>query len=239
MRTPVEPVVILGGALLPPEVYLPMRAVIESISGRPAAVVPATARDWAWSVSAAGWGRLLTILDKTVDAALRSEEAEKVILVGHSSGGVVARLFLSPEPFRGRRYAGLEKVLCLVTLGSPHHNRRGSAMRRFVDERYPGPYFSPPVHYVTVAGKSVLGDHRGSWRERLSARSYKALCGRGDEWGDGAVPVSSALIDGAQTLVLPGVHHYSRRRKPWYGSPQPIMEWWKEVADALAAPRPG
>lgn len=225
---PPDPVVILPGFLLTPGRFREMRAALRSLGNETVRVVPVTVGDWAGSVFASGWVRILSRLERTVGEVLDATGAAKVVLVGHSAGGIMARLYLAPKPFRRHVYDGKRYVRGLITLGSPHQARRGSPMRRRVQALYPGTCFAPEVKYLAVAGKSVRGDRRGAARERASFAGYQALCGDGGLWGDGAVPVDSALLEGAGHLVLDGVHHYclggSRR---WYGSAEVVREWWR------------
>jgi len=225
---PSDPVVVIPGFLLTAGRFKETRAALKSLGNADVRVVPVTLMDWAESVFAAGWARILDKVDRTVGRALEASGAEKIVLVGHSSGGILGRLYLAPEPFRGRVYDGKRRVRGLITLGSPHQARRASPMRRRVQACYPGAYFAPEVEYFSVAGKAVRGDREGSSRERSSYRGYRMLCGDGAIWGDGTVPVESALLEGSRHLVLEGVHHYclgeSRR---WYGSPDVVAEWWK------------
>jgi len=226
---PPEPVVIVPGFLLTPGRFEGTRTALVSLGVAEARVVPVTLPDWAASVSAAGWARILDKIDRTVDRALEATGADKAVLVGHSAGGVMARLFLAPEPFRGRVYDGKRRVRGLITLGSPHQAVRASPMRMRVQKLYPGAAFATEVDYLAVAGRAVRGDRRGSRRERSAYRSYKMIGGDGDVWGDGTVPVESALLEGARRLVLAGVHHYGfRKGRRWYGSPDAVAEWWKK-----------
>lgn len=225
---PPEPVVILPGFLLTPGRFKEMRAALRALGCGHVWIVPVTVGDWAASVTAAGWKRILSKLEATVCRAREEAGAEKVILIGHSSGGVMGRLFLAPAPFRGHVYDGKRFVRALITLGSPHQAKRASPMRRKVQAMYPGAFFAPEVEYVSVAGKAVLGDPKGSPRERAAYRGYKTLRGSGAIWGDGAVPVESALLDGARHVVLDGVQHYATKGgRRWYGSADVVAQWFK------------
>jgi hypothetical protein len=186
--------------------------------------------DWMRSSRPSGWTRLLRKLDRAVRLAVAESETGKVTLVAHSAGGLVARLYLSPEPFDGRAYRGLEYVDHLITLSSPHSYRRrsihGGWLPGWLEERYPGAYFAPQVRYTAVAGKLVRGDRGGTLRERLAYAVYEELIGQGDVWGDGLVPVASALLDGSQQLVLEGASHYTGFGGPWFGAADVIARWW-------------
>lgn len=217
---------ILGGFLGPPSVYRGMRDALGVLTGAPVHVVPVGMRHWAATTRASGWLAVLRLLDRTVSRALEEAGADAVSLVGHSSGGVMGRLYLSPDPFEGHRFAGLERVRRLVTLGSPHQNVRGSRLRKWVQQALPGAFFAPQVAYTTVAGRAVRGDPRGSLKERGVGYLYRQLCGRGDVWGDGLVPVASAELQGAEVVVLDGVHHAPVGGARWYGSVDVVARWW-------------
>jgi len=175
-----RPIVIVGGVLSFPAVYQGMRRTLTEMTGEPVWIVEAFVRDWILAGSATGWKRILDKVQRTIREAVSGSRAGKVILVGHRAGGVVSRLYLSPKPFLGVEYAGVEHVERLITLGSPHHNRRGTRVRQWVDESYPGAYFAPDVDYVSVAGRAVEGRRAGSLRERAAYLFYERLCGDGN-----------------------------------------------------------
>jgi pimeloyl-ACP methyl ester carboxylesterase len=155
----------------------------------------------------------------------------KLTLIGHSQGGVLARLYLRPdEPFMGKRFLGVDQIDHLITLGSPHLNQgglqRGGYMSRWIDRQVPGSAFSARVRYTSVAGKYIRGNSTGSRSERFAYGIYKDICAEGESWGDGMVPVSSALLPGSQHIVIDGVSHYSLLGEPWYGSDEVLPLWW-------------
>jgi len=221
------PIVILGGFLSKSEHYNEMKAALAKITGRSVYTVPVKLCDWLRSISASGWGLILDKLDQIVKTALLDSGVDRVVLVGHSSGGVMGRLYLSPEPFRGRCYAGNESVQALITLGSPNQNRKGSPMRLRVERLLPGAFFAPNVRYISVAGSAVLGRKRGSRKQRSAFRSYNTLSGKGQVWGDGLVPLPSALLEGACPIILEGVFHDPTRNRIWYGSKDAVLDWWE------------
>ncbi len=69
------------------------------------------------------------------------------------------------------------------------------------------------VRETLLAGQAV--DRRGPGR-----------VGDGDVWGDGLVPVASALLRGSQQLTLDGVSHFTGFGGPWYGAIEVIPQWW-------------
>ncbi|MBM2831531.1 MAG: hypothetical protein HW414_583 [Dehalococcoidia bacterium] len=58
--------------------------------------------------------RWTVLLDKKVDAVLKQTKSDKVILVGHSMGGLQARLYMK-DPNMAK------KVAAVVFMGTPHH----------------------------------------------------------------------------------------------------------------------
>jgi pimeloyl-ACP methyl ester carboxylesterase len=233
-----QPVVILGGFLSSDRFYTGLRERLVQLSSESVRVVPLRRYEWVAAATPPSWVYLLDKLDQTVRRAAAVSVTGQVTLVGHSAGGVLARLYLSPESFFGRVYGGLERVKQVITLGSPHHNARrwihGGMMSRWMDGHVPGAYFAPKVQYATVAGKLVRGDRRGSPRERQVYHFYRQIAGDGNAWGDGLVPLSSQLLDGAQQIVLDGVSHFTGFGGPWYGSPEVIPRWWQACMEQRA-----
>ena len=225
-----QPVVIFGGFLSVPSTYWAMRDRLAEMTGQPVRIVDAWIHDWVRSTTRAGRANLLGKLERAVRQLVRRSPTGKVTLVGHSSGGVMGRLYLSDRPFLGHTYGGLECVDRLITLGSPHHNRRGGQVRRWVDQQYPGAYFAPQVQYACVAGKMVRGKGDGSIAQRLAYRFYGRLSGAGDAWGDGLVPIASAILPGSRPIVLEGVSHFGLSRVPWYGSAEVMPRQWDACA---------
>jgi hypothetical protein len=54
---------------------------------------------------------------------------------------------------------------------------------------------------------------------------YEHLLEDAETWGDGMVPVETALLEGAEQAVLEGVHHAAVFGRPWYGSPGTVKQW--------------
>lgn len=230
-----QPIVIMGGILSFPTVYRRMRDALAQFTGRPVWIVGIHGYDWTGSAMPSGWAHLLRKLDHTVRQAVSDSKTGKVTLVGHSAGGLVARLYLSPRPFMRHAYHGLDYVDHLITLSSPHNYQRrsihGGWLPGWLEKRYPGAYFAPEVRYTSVAGKLIRGNPHGSFRERHAYALYKELIGNGDVWGDGLVPVASALLHGSQQLTLDGVSHFRGFGGPWYGATEVIPQWWNACMD--------
>jgi pimeloyl-ACP methyl ester carboxylesterase len=224
-----QPIVIIGGFLSSSALYLRMRDHLVACTGQPVSIVKIQSYDWLSAILPVCWTRLLGRLGRAVRRAARDSVTGKVTLVGHSAGGVLARLYLSPEPFLGRPYRGLDYVDHLITLGSPHYNRRrwiyGGMMSNWIEKRQPGAFFAPQVRYTSVAGKLTRGDRHGSPRERRTYALYQDMTGDGTVWGDGLIPVSAALLHGSRHIVLDGVGHFVGFGGPWYGADDVIPRW--------------
>jgi pimeloyl-ACP methyl ester carboxylesterase len=153
------------------------------------------------------------------------------VLVGHSAGGLLGRLYLHDGPVWGERYGGAEHVDMLITLGSPHCNEKDACSGWFLADETnrlaPGTPYADTVRYLTVVGRAVEGDPQGTAAQRRAYRRYKYFSPRDDTWGDGIVPVSSAQLDGAESVVLDGVSHSRRYGRNWYGASKAIVRrWW-------------
>jgi hypothetical protein len=218
------PTLILGGFLITPEAYGSMAVAITAATGQRVVVVPASRGDWLLTSWTLGWTRLLDRAQALLLELAAASPMGRVNLVGHSSGGVMLRLLLGDESFAGRIYGHRERVQSLVSLGSPHQAIRGTALRQLVDQRYPGAFFADQLAYLAVAG-TIAPEQLRPRARRLTARSYSAINGDPSSCGDGLVPLSSALLAGAEPLVLEGVGHGGWFAQRWYGSADVLPQW--------------
>jgi len=218
------PTLILGGFLITPEAYGSMAVAITAATGQRVVVVPASRGDWLLTSWTLGWTRLLDRAQALLLELAAASPMGRVNLVGHSSGGVMLRLLLGDESFAGRIYGHRERVQSLVSLGSPHQAIRGTALRQLVDQRYPGAFFADQLAYLAVAG-TIAPEQLRPRARRLTARSYSAINGDPSSRGDGLVPLSSALLAGAEQLVLEGVGHGGWFAQRWYGSADVLPQW--------------
>ena len=224
-----NPIIILGGFLITSDSYNPAKKAIANISGRKVYVVDITRGDWLKSNSAEGWITILNKVNRMVAFALNETKAKKVDLIGHSSGGIILRLYLSSEPFKDVIYNGQFITRNLITLGSPHQAVRATKLRRFVDEKYPGNFFKN-INYVSIGGKVEINSKQTSLLTKLFARnSYQSISGDKNESGDGLVPLSSSLLKNSQQIILPNTVHGGIFGENWYCSTSRVRDWWDEI----------
>ncbi len=238
-----EPLLIVGGFGSNYPLYEAMRAHLAEVSGRPVAITPLTLLDWGGVIASDSYGALLRILDKAVRETLAAHRARRLVLVAHSAGGVLARIYMGDQPYGPRRllYHGHERVCSLVTLGTPHSAKKsgrqgGLNQIAFVQTTYPGAYWRF-IHYISVMGKGVFGATDGPPVERGAWQSYTMLGSAGAQWGDGIVPMDAGLLLGSQHVIIPGLRHDPRPDRPWYGTSVPVVRiWWEQVEVRLKEP---
>jgi pimeloyl-ACP methyl ester carboxylesterase len=242
-------VVILGGFLTAPPMY---RRFGERLVARGAAGV-VVANVWTpdWLIAgvrgpvaiATRAGRAL--LEAGLLAAENSEGAP-VLVVGHSAGGLIARILTAEEPLPGRRFGAAPRIGAIVTLGTPHvmstaqgiGKHMNSAISEIAERAAPGAFHSPSIGYVSVASRALRADSSGTGRERVALLLYRSVIGRaavsGTE-GDGLVPVASALLSGAHQIVVDDAIHGPAAGSPWYGTDGPMDVWWPAALSAWRA----
>jgi pimeloyl-ACP methyl ester carboxylesterase len=184
--------------------------------------------------SGGGYGWYLKRLRAAVDEAYEASGGERVILLGHSAGGWLARAAMGDGTWdaeNGVRAA--ERVRCLATIGAIHQppEDAGTCVTRgalaYTAENYPGDFLrTEGIGYVSVGGDAIVGNPdkpsaddeqsqadqayavRGEGSAaRVAFTSYEAVCGEGTVTGDGVVPLEWSRLDGAKHLPLDGVLH--------------------------------
>ena len=249
-------VLILGGFLTSPPLYFPMRRRLLERGAAGVVIAPVWLPDWLVAVGR-GMGPILTRSGRALfhagevaEGSARSGGAP-LLVVGHSAGGLTARLLTSPELFAGRRLAAAPRMGAIVTLGTPHRvapaglagRRLADAATDFADRVVPGPAFAPTTGYLAVASRSVIGRADGDAGERVAYGLYRSidadagadvLACDGVE-GDGLVPVASARLSGVETILLDGIAHGQARRGPWYGSDEALDAWWPRAVEVWHA----
>jgi hypothetical protein len=234
---PRQPIVILGGFLISPEAYAPMVARLQQLSGQPVQLVAVGKAEWLLTVFAFAWAQILDRVAATAAELARQSPSGKVTLIGHSSGGIMLRLYLDDALFQGRSYDGKALADTLVMLGSPHTALKATVLRQMVQRRLPGSPFADRVRYLSVAGDLDLVNASPMAR-RLAPTAYRNSTGDAHDRGDGLVPVASALLEGSTQLVLPGVAHGGAFGSCWYGSPEVVERWWALAQEAGSSRAP-
>jgi len=239
-RSPAPVVLVLGGFLTSPPMYRALARDLRAAGAADVVVASVWTMDWLIAASR-GLGPILARSGRgLLEASMRSGSAAggaPVLVIGHSAGGMSARLLTSPEPFAGRRLNGSSRIGAIVTLGTPHvvtleveqRNRVGALAAEFANRVVPGPAFAPRTGYLAVASRRVPGRRDGSPGERRTFAVYDGLTperGRDEIEGDGLIPLASALLPGAPQLVLDDAAHGQGIGRDWYGSPRFLARWW-------------
>ncbi len=127
-------------------------------------------------------------LDARIRSLVAETGAEKVVLVGHSMGGLAARAYL-------RRHGG-NRVAKLITLGTPHHGTRLAriGLGRNAREMAPGSAWIRELAEAEPSPVPVLS----VW----SARDNYVM------------PQDSSRLAGAREIVLPALGHLAMAFSP-------------------------
>ena len=185
--------------------------------------------DWLKTNTVKGWGNILNKVDDCVKNVIKETNAKKIDLIGHSSGGVMLRLYLSKDLFNGKKYGGSDFTSNLITLGSPHQAKRATPLRKLVDKKFPENFFKN-VNYVSIGGELEVKSSDSSLITKLFAKnSYKSISGEQTSIGDGLVPLSASLLNGSQKIILPKTSHSKIFGETWYGTNDRINEWYKQI----------
>src|SRR5664279_2298469 len=113
-------VLILGGFLTSPPFYMRMRWRLLDRGAAAVIVAPVWPPDWLLAASR-GLGPVVTrsaralLHASAVAEALAASRGAPLLVIGHSAGGVSARLLTSPEPFQGRRLGAAGRIGAIVT----------------------------------------------------------------------------------------------------------------------------
>lgn len=233
-------VLIIGGFLSSPPLYARMRMRLLRRGAAEVVIANLWTPDWLL-IPMRGHGPTATRSARGLLSASR-KATNPVLVVGHSAGGILARILTATVPFEGRRFGGAGRIGAIVTLGSPHGVVRGrwraGAAAAFANEQVPGAWFAPTVGYLTVASRLRIGRRDGSSGERSLWRTYARLLGAGapaEIAGDGLIPVEAALLPGARQLILDDISHGQAARRPWYGSEEGVDQWWTTALEAWEA----
>ena len=124
-----QPIIILGGFLIDRATYKEMIEHIKSRSNNKVVIVPVNKLEWLSTNWSFGWKLILDKVEKIVKDLSEESITKKVTLIGHSSGGIILRLYLSDLLFSGKIYNGKDYANCLITLGSPNQAKRATYLR--------------------------------------------------------------------------------------------------------------
>ena len=100
-------------------------------------VVPLRASDWYPTLAGGDFGAILDKIDACASDVLAASRPDaKLLLVGHSAGGWLARAWMGRAPYAGRAaYAGADRVAALITLGTPHYSLEAYPFGRVPERR--------------------------------------------------------------------------------------------------------
>ncbi|HEX7491667.1 MAG TPA: hypothetical protein VF337_08200 [Candidatus Limnocylindrales bacterium] len=233
-------VLILGGFMTGPPMYRSLARCLRERGAAGVVVANVWTPDWLLA-GARGIGPICTRSARALLAAGRlSAEVSggaPVLVVGHSAGGVTARLLTAPEPVAGRRFGAASRIGAIATLGTPHRLAAGEGIGSRMNEvgaslaeaAVPGAFFAPKIGYVSVASRAITGEPAGAGRQRVAHLLYRSVIGRaavpGTE-GDGLVPAVAARLDGATQVTLDDAAHSPGTMGEWYGSERSLDVWW-------------
>jgi pimeloyl-ACP methyl ester carboxylesterase len=238
-------VLIVGGLLAPPIAYRRIRPRLIERGAARVDIAPVLASDWA-RAGLSGFGALQGRVVRAIERTFRTADGRPIVVVGHSGGGLLARLAMCDAPYRGRVGGAAPMVGCLVTLGSPHAlhqaplrgSHEGVRLAAFLAEHAPGACHAPGTAYVTVASDAVaprVWGERGPRRgpiARMQHAFFRRITGPTLAPGsDGIVSLVLAHLDGARQLTLHDALH-GVVGSPWYGDPEVIDQWWPDALDA-------
>ena len=239
-------VVIIGGFLTESFQYRPMRQRLLDAGAERVTIAPIHLPDWA-GMGLVGLGPLLLRGARIIREARRASP-DPVIVIGHSTGGLIARLATCETPLDGRVARVAADVGCLVTLGTPHalepRIRWRHAVVRAAEHlarHCPDGYFAPDTGYLTV-GSSFVRPGRAAPRQTLVQRLNALLRDLVGETegvgGDGLVDAQRSRLDDVRHVELDDILH-GNVYGPWYGDSVAIERWWPPAVEewqrALAA----
>ena len=237
-------VLIVGGFMTYPPAYFAMRARLRARGAAQVRICPLWPHDWL-GAAVRGLGPMVERTARSVERLHAAGEGGPIMIVGHSAGGVLARLVTAPAPFEGRRADVSELVGAIVTLGTPHTvaaepwrgQRAGRDASLFLEQAVPGAYFAPRTGYLTVASRMVAAAGvRSGFEPWWAGLAYSLLLGdRGRaELGDGMVPAAVAHLEGARQLTFDDVRH-GHLGAGWYGDGRVLDRWWPAAVETWQA----
>jgi hypothetical protein len=242
-------VLVVGGFMSSPPMYRGLRDLLLARGAASVAIAPIWLPDWAIA-AVRGQGAVATragraLLDAWSASAEGASRGAPVLVIGHSAGGVLARILTAPEPFAGRKMSGAGLVGAIVTLGSPlmfsaegRSAQKPGETARWANEHVPGTFFAPTTAYLCVASDAIVGTPDGDAKQRRTDRFYRGVVSApvGEPIpGDGVVPLAAALLPGAPSIVLHDAEHSNVIAKRWYGDAAHVDAWWPQAVEEWRA----
>ena len=174
--------------------------------------------------------------ENVIDIISNSNIEKKIILVGHSAGGWLARDFLGNGIFYHdyKPHYVKDYITGLITLGAPHRKLKGMnndlafGCLDHVNRKYPECYLDDFIFYRTVCGNLKSSDllkiDEQKWHILFDQlKMFYKSC---ELEGDGVVPIQCAHLKGSEQINLNNVHHmFETPFCQWYGSKDAIGEW--------------
>ena len=197
-------------------------------------------RDWL-AAMIVGIGPATSVVARSIDR-LSADAGGGILVVGHSAGGILARMALASEPFDGARRARPDAVRAVVTLGTPHSATnaggpvgfQGIRALRFLARH---PISSPGWLTVGATSFEQAGAFGGS-SMRLLRRAIAVICYallgsvRRREPGDGMVPVRFAHLPGSEQVTLHASGHGPKFwGSRWHASNEGLDGWWDRAVE--------
>ena len=232
-------VLFIGGFPTDSTWYEPTRGVLLRRGATRVTIAPL--RLWHWLAAAfVGLGPAASIVARAMDELSDEDGGRPILVVGHSGGGILARLALARKSFDGACQARPGAVGAVVTLGTPHLAKRvdgtfgyhGRRALRFL-ARHEAPPPPRPAGWLSIGSHWSADDLGTGWLPRLRRAvalvCYVVLLGAGGEraHGDGMVPLECAPLPGADHLRLEGLAHGPKFWGPrWYASDEGLDRWW-------------
>ena len=247
-------VLVIGGFMSSPPMYRGLRDLLVERGAPAVLVAPIWTPDWMLA-AVRGQGPIATRVGRTLldtsaaSAASPASGGAPVLVIGHSAGGVIARILTAPEPFAGRAMNGSARIGAIITLGSPQMNdaegraaERMGETSRWANEHVPGAFFAPRTGYLCVASDAIVGDPGGDRKARRVDGFYRGVISAPEGRqipGDGVVPLAAALLPGVESIVLHDAEHANVIARHWYGDADHVDAWWPRAVeiwrDALRA----
>ncbi len=232
-----EPIVLIGGFGSHWKDYRAAAQHLANVAQRRVFIANLTRLSWMVG-GLTDYEVLLRRAAAAIQHALQVSGASRVIVVGHSAGGIIGRAYLGDRAWKPHHHAwhGYRHVSHLIMVGSPLQElssrgyRRASRAASWVARTYPDAYYADQgVRYGVVRSRFVFGKRDGTPLERMAWVNYRFISGEGEQWGDGVVPTQMSTLRGAACVELEGVAH-SPAWQPWFfGDEETIRSWWEPL----------